>query len=109
MIDSFEKGHSLSPGGPEKHGLGPRVCMTHQAVQQSFETVVCNCLPFLAQAEERTVVWGFGAGAELAKCDIKSAFRLLPVYPNDFQLLRFLFDSLFLWVVHWLFYFLFSV
>ena len=30
-----------------------------------------------------------GIGAKLAKMDIKSAFRLLPVYPGDFDLLGF--------------------
>nr|XP_008117750.1 PREDICTED: uncharacterized protein LOC103280454 [Anolis carolinensis] len=34
-----------------------------------------------------------GPGAELAKCDIKSAFRLLPVHPQDFELLGFCFEG----------------
>lgn len=38
---------------------------------------------------------GCGRGAELAKCDIKSAFRLLPVHPADFDLLGFAFDGKF--------------
>lgn len=38
-----------------------------------------------------------GAGAELAKCDIKSAFRLLPVHPADFELLSFSFKGNFMW------------
>ncbi|XP_067323909.1 uncharacterized protein [Anolis sagrei] len=37
----------------------------------------------------------YGTGAELAKCDIKSAFRLLPVHPADFELLGFQFQGLF--------------
>ncbi|XP_067322974.1 uncharacterized protein [Anolis sagrei] len=37
----------------------------------------------------------YGPGAELAKCDIKSAFRLLPVHPADFELLGFQFQGLF--------------
>ena len=36
-----------------------------------------------------------GSGAFLAKCDIKSAFRLLPIYPGDFDLLGFKFEQLF--------------
>ena len=36
-----------------------------------------------------------GKGALLAKCDIKSAFRLLPVHPDDFELLGFQFDGKF--------------
>ncbi|XP_067317701.1 uncharacterized protein [Anolis sagrei] len=34
-----------------------------------------------------------GYAAELAKCDIKSAFRLLPVNPADFELLGFQFEG----------------
>ena len=36
-----------------------------------------------------------GSGAFLAKCDIKSGFRLLPIYPGDFDLLGFKFEQLF--------------
>lgn len=35
----------------------------------------------------------FGPGALLAKCDIESAFRLLPIHPEDFWLLGFQFDG----------------
>ena len=34
-----------------------------------------------------------GVGAELAKCDIKSMFRILPVHPLDFNLLGFQFGG----------------
>ncbi|XP_053098810.1 uncharacterized protein LOC128322103 isoform X1 [Hemicordylus capensis] len=37
------------------------------------------------------VVRSRGPGALLAKCDIESAFRLLPVHPDDFELLGFTF------------------
>lgn len=36
-----------------------------------------------------------GLGAELAKCDIKSAFRLLLVNPRDFELLGFCLEEKF--------------
>lgn len=36
-----------------------------------------------------------GRGAELAKCDIKSGFRLPPVHPGDFDLLGFSFQGQF--------------
>ena len=36
-----------------------------------------------------TLVSGLGPGALMAKSDIKSAFRLLPVHPDDFNLLGF--------------------
>lgn len=39
------------------------------------------------------MVQSAGPGAELAKCDIKLAFRLLPVHPEDFELLSFCFDG----------------
>nr|XP_034965330.1 uncharacterized protein LOC118082278 isoform X1 [Zootoca vivipara] len=35
----------------------------------------------------------FGKGALLAKCDIESAFRLLPVHPQDFRWLGFKFEG----------------
>ena len=34
-----------------------------------------------------------GSGAVIAKCDIKSAFRLIRVYPGDFELLGFCFNG----------------
>ena len=37
----------------------------------------------------------YGVEAELAKCDIKSGFRLLPVHPHDFNLLGFQFAGAF--------------
>ena len=33
------------------------------------------------------IIAKYGKGAAIAKCDIKSAFRLLPIYPGDFDLL----------------------
>lgn len=36
-----------------------------------------------------------GQGIKLTKCNIKSAFCLLPVYPDDFNLLGFCFDGQF--------------
>ncbi|XP_053143317.1 uncharacterized protein LOC128341176 isoform X1 [Hemicordylus capensis] len=39
------------------------------------------------------VVRSCGKGALLAKCDIESAFRLLPVHPGDFNLLGFAFQG----------------
>ena len=37
----------------------------------------------------------YAVGADMAKCDTKSAFRLLPVHPADFSLLCFAFVGLF--------------
>lgn len=36
-----------------------------------------------------------GVGAELAKCDIQSAFRLLPIHPSDFKLLGMFFEEVY--------------
>ena len=36
-----------------------------------------------------------GKGTLLGKVDVKSAFRLIPVYPVDFDLLGFSIDGLF--------------
>ena len=37
-------------------------------------------------------------GAELVKCDVKPAFCLLPVHPNDFELVGFAFEGSFFMV-----------
>ena len=39
------------------------------------------------------LVSSLGTGALMAKADIKSAFRLLPVHPDDFNLLGFFFNG----------------
>lgn len=41
------------------------------------------------------MVRGCGFGVELGKCNIKLAFRLLPVHPGDFELLGFSFQGLY--------------
>ncbi|XP_077781388.1 uncharacterized protein LOC144327059 [Podarcis muralis] len=41
------------------------------------------------------LVRSFGRGAFLAKCDIESAFRLLPVHPEDYRWLGFKFQGAF--------------
>ena len=34
-----------------------------------------------------------GHNCELAKCDVKSAFRLLPIHPDDYELVGFTFQN----------------
>ena len=46
----------------------------------SFETVI-------------QTIGQVGTGAVIAKCDIKSAFRLIRFYPGDFELLGFCFNG----------------
>ena len=41
------------------------------------------------------IVQQSGPNCDLAKCDIKSAFRLLPIHPDDYNLMGFTFDSKF--------------
>jgi hypothetical protein len=56
-------------------------CISDESAHVSytkFDTVVCR-------------IWRLGRGALLAKADIKSAFRLLPINPDDFSLLGFKF------------------
>lgn len=40
-----------------------------------------------------SVVRDCTVGTEMVKCDIKSAFHLLPVHPDDFELLGFAFQG----------------
>lgn len=65
--------HHLSypAGGSVNDGIDPELCSVSYA---SFDAAVCW-------------VRKFGKGALLAKTDIESAFRLLPVHPDSFQLL----------------------
>lgn len=68
---SYPKGASLNDGIPE-HLCSVRYTSFDQAV-----SVVHDC----------------GVGAGMAKCDIKSAFCLLPVHHDDFELLGFAFQG----------------
>lgn len=52
------------------------------------------CLTLYATFEDAIVkIQAFGPGALLAKTDIKSAFRLLPISPSAFISLGFYFDG----------------
>ena len=80
--NSFRLIHHLSfPEGKSINDfIDPELCTVHYA---SFDTAV-------------DLVRGFGpGGAWLAKTDIKSAFRLLPVAPADYELLGFKFGGLY--------------
>ncbi|XP_067318612.1 uncharacterized protein [Anolis sagrei] len=69
---SYPRGASVNDAIP------PELCSVKYA---SFDHAVS-----LVQAK--------GPGALMAKCDIQSAFRLLPVHPDDFNLLGFKFNGL---------------
>lgn len=79
---AFRLIHNLSHpkiGGSINDFIPRDQCVVHYA---SFDTAV-------------ELVMRAGKGAWLAKSDIKSAFRLLPVHPEDYELLGFTFDGLF--------------
>lgn len=59
--------------------IDPEVCSVHYS---SFDNVV-------------DMISSLGKGALLGKVDVKSAFRLIPVHPSDFELLGFSIDSLY--------------
>lgn len=62
---SYPEGRSVNDQIPHE------LCSVHYT---SFDTTI-------------RMIRACGVGAELAKCDVKSAFRLLPVHPADFELL----------------------
>jgi hypothetical protein len=62
---SYPEGESINDG------IDPKVC---EVKYNSFDVAV-------------QLVVEVGRGAVMAKADIQSAFRLLPVHPSDFQLL----------------------
>ena len=72
--------HLSSPTGRSiNEGIEDRLCRVHYA---TFDQAV-------------ELVKSVGQGAYMAKTDIKSAFRLLPVHPGDFRLLGFSFEGFF--------------
>ncbi|XP_054839956.1 uncharacterized protein LOC129332750 [Eublepharis macularius] len=68
---SFPKGASVNDAIPEE------LCSVRYTSFDQAVKVVRRC----------------GVGALMAKCDIKSAFRLLPVHPDDVDLLGFSFEG----------------
>ena len=53
---------------------------------------ICN-VNYSSMDEAVSMIQLMGQGAILAKTDPKSAFRLLPIYPGDFDLLGIRFDG----------------
>ena len=73
--------HHLSypEGGSINDGINREICSVHYA---KFDDAV-------------NLVVKAGRGAHLAKADIESAFRLLPVHPDDFELLGIKFQNMY--------------
>ena len=55
-------------------------------VNQAIDPVLCS-LSYITDDEVATAAMQLGRGALLAKTDIKSAYRLIPVHPSDRMLL----------------------
>ena len=68
---SYPKGASINDA------IAPELCSVRYASVDQAVVIVRAC----------------GPGALMAKCDIQSAFRLLPVHPSDFCLLGFKFNG----------------
>ncbi|XP_070586874.1 uncharacterized protein [Erythrolamprus reginae] len=68
---------SFPPGNSVNDHIPDDLCSVRYT---SFDTAV-------------SVVRECGPGALMGKCDIKSAFRLLPIHPEDFDLLGFQFEG----------------
>ena len=64
------------------------------SVNDAIPSELCS-VRYTSLDEAVCMVRKCGVGAELAKCDVKSAFRLLPVHPRDFDLLGFHFQGAF--------------
>jgi len=62
-------------------GVNQFIDQNHTSVKYSSFDNVLNILAEL------------GEGANIGKMDIKSAFRLLPIHPNDFDLVGFKFQG----------------
>lgn len=71
------------------HNLSyPRGASVNNAIPQEMCTV-----KYASFDQAVTLVRGFGRGAFIAKCDIESTFRLLPVHPEDYRWLGFKFQD----------------
>lgn len=68
---SYPKGSSVNDA------IAPELCSVRYASMDHALSIIRSC----------------GPGALMAKCDIQSAFRLLPVHPEDFCLLGFKFEG----------------
>ena len=62
---------SFPEGGSVNDGIPQELCTAHYTSFDEAVSMVRQCR----------------AGTEMAKCDVKSAFRILPVNPRDFDLL----------------------
>ena len=65
-----------------------------KSINDSIDPTLC-AVKYARFDDAITLIQKTGVEANLAKCDVKSAFRLLPVHPNDYELLGFTFEGSF--------------
>lgn len=68
----------------------PRLSSVNSFISDEFATVQYETLDTVVN-----LVQSFGKGALMGKLDIKEAFRIIPVHPDDRHLLGFMFDGQF--------------
>lgn len=68
-------------------------CHPHEtSVKDTIDPALCS-VRYASFDAAVGMIRDLGPAALLAKCDIKSAFRVLPVFPGDFDLLGFAFEK----------------
>lgn len=73
--------HDLSY--PENNSVNSQIpAVNSQVSYDSIDTVI-------------NLVKQFGSGALMAKCDIQDGFRNIPIHPDDYHLLGFMWDNLY--------------
>ena len=70
---SYPKGFSINDGIPSKYSA-----VSYATIEDAIKTLKCA-----------------GQGCFLAKTDIKSAFRIVPIHPDDYHLLGFMWRNMF--------------
>ena len=70
---SYPKGHSVNDGIPD----------------------YCSSVKYASVGDAITAIKAIGEGCFLAKTDIKSAFRIIPIHPADYSLLGMKFNNLY--------------
>ena len=68
----------------------PESCSVNQFIDPNLCTVQYSSFDSVVD-----IIAKLGKGTLFGKVDVKSAFRLIPVYPGDFDLLGFSIDGLF--------------
>ena len=62
------------------------------SVNDQIDPEMCS-VKYASFDDAVTIVKQSGKNCDMAKCDVKSAFRLLPIHPDDYDLVGFTFDN----------------